>query len=549
MSFRLRVLLLVALVAASATAATAWLSLQLVARQIGESTAVDRAQLDRVSTALSAYASRNGTWEGVADLVDELHGQVGQRIHLRTDAGVVLVDTDTRAGRSARALSGAVTLVDPRPKLPATDRTAAAVLDAIGSYRTGVIFAACLARVNIGVTMRLDGGVPSFALDPVDRDKVLGDRPASEVSAECRQRAERRGVTTGADRARVAGCGRGTATGSSQECLAQAFTDQTGGVAPVPVRVYLGAGGDATALPATGPVLAAAGGVLAVAVAGTVLLSRRVLRPIRTLTEASGRLGTGDLSGRVPVRGGDELAGLARSFNQMADSLQAAEERQRQMVADVAHELRTPLVNLRGYLEALRDGVVEPGPELFASLHDEAVLQQRIVDDLQELALAEAGRLAYHRGVVEVVDLLETCRVAHLARAEAGEVALIVDAEPATVHGDPDRLRQAIGNLITNALRACSAGGEVRLEAGRAGGSVVVRVTDTGCGIVPDALPHIFDRFWRGDPARSRNTGGSGLGLSIARLIILDHDGTIEAASEVGAGSTFTITLPASPEA
>ncbi|WP_406069726.1 sensor histidine kinase [Micromonospora sp. NBC_01638] len=545
MSFRLRVLLLVALVAVSATSATTWLSLREVSQQIDESATIDRAQLDQVSAALLDYGSRHGTWEGVADLADDLSHKLGQRIHLQSEAGVVIVDTDTMAGRTARKVGNVTALIDPRPKLSPTRLTADTTTHSIRSYRAGATFAACLARVNLGVTMQPDShGVPTFNLDPADRDKTLGDRPGSMVAAECRQQADRAGASTDLDQARVAVC-RTEAVGSSEGCLAQAFTDQISAVAPVPVRVYLGAGGYATPVLAIGPLLAAAAVVMTIALVGTALLSRRVLRPIRTLTAASHRLGDGDLSNRVPVRGNDELAGLARSFNQMADSLRSAEERQRRLIADVAHELRTPLANLRGYLEALQDGVIAPGPELFASLHDEAVLQQRIVDDLQDLALAEAGQLAYHRVPVDVAELLETCRTAHRSRAEADRVALAVRAEPATVHGDPDRLRQLIGNLITNALRATPAGGRITLEAHHAQGTVVVRIVDTGCGIASDALPHIFERFWRGDPARGRHTGGSGLGLSIARQIITDHGGSIEVASQVGAGCTFTITLPA----
>jgi two-component system sensor histidine kinase BaeS len=274
------------------------------------------------------------------------------------------------------------------------------------------------------------------------------------------------------------------------------------------------------------------------------LLSRRVLRPIDTLTTAAQRLGRGDLTGRVPVRGNDELAELARSFNRMADSLQRGEERQRRLVADVAHELRTPLANLRGYLEALSDGVIEPDPELFTSLHEEAVLQQRIVDDLQDLALAEAGSLTYHKVTVDLAELLETCCTAHHARAESAGVSLAVAAEPVAVHADPDRLRQVVGNLVTNALRATAAGGSVRLVASRTDTQAIVQVVDTGSGIATDALPHVFDRFWRADAARGRRTGGSGLGLAIARQIVTDHQGAITVASEVGVGTTFTIALP-----
>jgi two-component system, OmpR family, sensor histidine kinase BaeS len=332
--------------------------------------------------------------------------------------------------------------------------------------------------------------------------------------------------------------------GPLDSCLAQAFTAQIGDVAPVPARVYLGARSDPSSALAAGPLLAAAAGVAAVAIIGTVLLSRRVLRPIDTLTAAAQRLGRGDLTGRVPVRGNDELAELARSFNRMADSLQRGEERQRRLVADVAHELRTPLANLRGYLEALADGVIAPDQDLYASLHEEAVLQQRIVDDLQDLALAEAGNLAYHRVMVDLAELLETCRTAHHARAESAGVSLHVVAEPVAVHADPDRLRQVVGNLVTNALRATAAGGSVRLVASRTDTQAIVQVVDTGSGIAADAMPHVFDRFWRADAARGRRTGGSGLGLAIARQIVTDHQGTITVASEIGVGTTFTIALP-----
>jgi two-component system sensor histidine kinase BaeS len=298
-------------------------------------------------------------------------------------------------------------------------------------------------------------------------------------------------------------------------------------VGPVPLLVTLGFAGEPQTPLSVGPILAAVGGVALLALAGTALLSRRVLRPIASLTDAAGRLGRGDLASRVAVVGSDEVAELGRSFNRMADSLQRGEERQRRLVADVAHELRTPLANLRGYLEALKDGVIAPDPELFASLHEEAVLQQRIVNDLQDLALAEAGTLAYHRGTIDMAEVLETTRAAHHAVAESAGV------------------RQVLGNLVTNALRATSAGGSVTLSSTVDGTAVVIRVADTGTGIAPAALPHVFDRFWRADSARGRRTGGSGLGLSIARQIVTDHGGTITVASKLGVGTTFTITLPA----
>ncbi|MFE9690238.1 sensor histidine kinase [Micromonospora sp. NPDC005806] len=544
MSFRIRVLGLVMLVAVSATAATAWLTLREASQQITASATADRAQVEDVTARLTEYGARHGTWEGVVGLVSNLRARTGHRIQLVAESGTVIVDTDQLDGRTARPLGDTTSFVNPRPLLdlsrqPAADR-AAITVKAIASYRSGVLFAACLTRNGVDVAAAPGGlGLPVFAAHP-------GERPdADALIAECVQTRAEQGRDRRADLTRVAVCTDQDPGEPTDACLAQAFTDQISDVAPVPARVYLGARDNPASPLAAGPLVAAAAGVAAVAVAGTVLLSRRVLRPIGTLTAASRRLGQGDLGGRVPVIGNDELAELARSFNRMAESLQRGEERQRRLVADVAHELRTPLANLRGYLEALKDGVITPDAELFASLHEEAVLQQRVVDDLQDLALAEAGKLAYHRAAVDLAELLETCRTAHLAVAEAAAVALTVQAEPVQVRADPDRLRQVIGNLITNALRATPAGGSVTLSASQASDSAVVLVADTGSGIASDALPHVFDRFWRADSARGRRNGGSGLGLAIAKQIVADHGGTITATSQLGAGSTFAITLPA----
>ncbi|MFC7546933.1 sensor histidine kinase [Plantactinospora sp. GCM10030261] len=549
MSFRVRVLCLVILVAVSATAATAWLTLRQASQQINDSATVDRAQLDQVVAQLETYGSQHGTWEGVPALVRTLRVQTGQRIHLVADTGTVIVDTDTLEKRTARPLGTVVGFVDPRPVLNLAALPAdpagreKGVVSAISAYRLGVLFAACLTRESVPVvTSPTSTGVPQFDPDR-DADDARRQREVDEIVRGCRDVAARSGPVRTAGVAFL-GCDAPGAAELRDSCLTQVFAKQISDVAPAPARVYLGARGDPASTLATGPLLAAAAGIAAVVIVGTVLLSRRVLRPIGTLTATAQRLGRGDLTGRVTVRGNDELAELARSFNRMADSLQRGEERQRRLVADVAHELRTPLANLRGYLEALSDGVITPDQELFASLLEEAVLQQRIVDDLQELALAEAGNLAYHRVRVDLAELLETCATAHHARAEAAGVSLRVAADPVAVRADPDRLRQVVGNLVTNAIRASTAGGSVRLVASHTDTEAIVRVVDTGSGIAADALPHVFDRFWRADAARGRRTGGSGLGLAIARQIVTDHQGTIAVESEVGAGTTFTITLP-----
>ncbi|GAA4438909.1 sensor histidine kinase [Phytohabitans houttuyneae] len=540
MSFRIRVLVLVTLVAVTAVGATAWIVLRQASQQIADSETADRAVIDQVTSELLQYGQTHGTWEGVAGLVSDLGVSTGQRIHLATESGEVVSDTDTLQGVTARKLGTSVTLVDPRPKIELAEvrEPFVATDKAVSSYRAGVRFAACMYRAGYNI-LKIDGalGVPTFQA----RD---GD-PA--VLKDCYARSAESPRENEFDQRRIAACKEPEVAGEALPiCLSQAFTDLISEVAPKPLRVTLGFAGEPRTPLSPAPILAAAAGVAILAFAGTALLSRRVLRPIGSLTEAARRLGRGDLTSRVAVVGSDEVAELGRTFNRMADSLQRGEERQRRLVADVAHELRTPLANLRGYLEALKDGVIEPDPDLFTSLHEEAVLQQRIVNDLQDLALAEAGTLAYHRTVIDMAEVLETTRAAHHAVAESAGVRLMVASPgPAQVHADPDRLRQVLGNLVTNALRATSAGGSVTLSTTVDGTAVVLRVADTGTGIAPASLPHVFDRFWRADSARGRRTGGSGLGLSIARQIVTDHGGTITVASQLGVGTTFTITLPA----
>jgi len=250
---------------------------------------------------------------------------------------------------------------------------------------------------------------------------------------------------------------------------------------------------------------------------------------------------------RVPAAGDGELARLSASFNAMAEAVQRSEERQRRLVADVAHELRTPLSNLRGYLEGLSDGVVEPSRELFASLHEETLLQRRILDDLQVLADAEAGDLSYDRRLIDLSELVAGGVTAQRAVAHEAHVALHADVSGAVwVSADADRLRQVLGNLLTNAIRYTDAGGHILVRVWADHGTAALSVQDTGVGIAPDDLRRVFDRFWRADPARQRATGGTGLGLTIAQRIVTDHGGRIDVTSQPGVGTIFTVTLPLS---
>jgi two-component system, OmpR family, sensor histidine kinase BaeS len=545
MSFRVRVLSLVAAVAVAAVAATAYLTYVQANRQVTRQVAADERTTGDVLRELHQYAEQHGSWDGVGDNVHAIADRIHQRIRLVTDDGELIVDSAGSNGAAAPVTVPPIVL-DARPTLelpagaPAPD---VATLEAIASYRGGVRTATCLRQQGLEVDWQIGPyGVPLYAATEAAR------RVNAVLVAQC-QKAQRARDETDGDRAAVKACRGDPANRETTpviDCLQRVFTARTAGVAPGVLRLYLVSEEGAPAPIQPGPVIAAAALVTVVALAGTALISRRVLRPIADVTDASASLGQGDLARRVPVRGRDELARLAQSFNRMADSVQSSEERQRRLVADVAHELRTPLANLRGYLEAIKDGVLAGDPKLFANLHREAVLQQRIVDDLQDLALAEAGALAYHHTVVDLAELLETCRTAHQPAAGTAGVTLTVRANgPTEVSADPDRLRQVVGNLITNALRATPPGGSVTLMADReVGGAARVSVTDTGTGIAATDLPYIFDRFWRADAARGRGTGGSGLGLAIARQIVIDHGGTLTAESQPGSGTTMTIRLP-----
>ncbi|MER6581418.1 ATP-binding protein [Nonomuraea sp. NPDC001023] len=280
----------------------------------------------------------------------------------------------------------------------------------------------------------------------------------------------------------------------------------------------------------------------------SVMAARRLVGPVNALTHAARRMRDGDSSARVQVRTTGEISELATAFNEMSEHLQRMEEQRKAMVSDVSHELRTPLSNLRGWLEAAQDGVAELDPALIASLVEELLLLQHIVDDLQDLALADAGKLRLHLEPVHLGDLLDQVATAHRGRAEAAGLTLttgVIGAPALTA--DPVRLRQAVGNLVTNSLRYTPAGGRITLGARRDGDHVVIEVTDTGIGIRAEHLPHVFDRFWRAEKSRNRRTGGSGLGLAIVRDLAEAHGGTATAASTPGVRTTFTLRLPARP--
>ncbi len=292
--------------------------------------------------------------------------------------------------------------------------------------------------------------------------------------------------------------------------------------------------------------------VIAALVAGlaalllTVLLSRRVLGPVESLTEAVRHMERGDLTRRVEVRSKDEIGELAHAFNVMADSLGRNEELRRNMVSDIAHELRTPLTNIRCQIETLQDGLVKPGRDTLDSLHEETMLLNRLVEDLQELALAEAGQLRLRREPVSMREAFDQAASACEPQAHGKRILIETDApaDLTKVYADNLRVGQILRNLISNAIKHTPEGGRIKLTASERGSSVEVTVEDTGTGIEPQHLPYVFERFYRTDMARARATGGAGLGLAIVKQLVLAHGGEIRAESQNGTGSKFVFTLP-----
>lgn len=278
-----------------------------------------------------------------------------------------------------------------------------------------------------------------------------------------------------------------------------------------------------------------------------VVLARTLAHPLRELTAATHAMAKGQLGRQVPIRSRDELGELAVSFNRMSTDLAKANELRRQMTADIAHELRTPLTVMAGYIEALRDGVLKPTPARFDAMNLEAQQLKRLVEDLRTLSLADAGELPLTRQATDPYALLERVATAFSHRAGQENIALRISADDSLpeIRVDPERLVQVLENLVSNALRHTEGGGEIKLSARATDEAVWLAVQDSGRGIAPDVLPHVFDRFYRGDDARSDEGGESGLGLAIAKSIVEAHGGGISASSPgIDQGATFTIRLP-----
>jgi two-component system sensor histidine kinase BaeS len=590
-------------VAVCSITATAWLASQstsgAIRREQGQTLASDA----NINDTLLGYAATHPNWDGTVRTVRDLAHRTGRRIALTTESRELLADSapgsPLPAGASATVdpLRVSMNLV-PGATADPIDSRAVAPFGLPASVRSRLITSAesqatCLrkegydARVVYGLSGRPDvrtaaGGESLGALSrSVPEPSVPVPAPSPPISMHCEYSMPPSRLTSAEntalkrlntmvdkclakDRLKIVLALDGTweYVSSSRgdrkvvsECIVVSRRAQLKPYVAPAALLFIGNPGDTTAhgvqLTTAGMtrIGAAALVVLVLSVGVSGVIATRLVRPVRALTDAAQRMREGDGSARVTINDSGEVGRLAAAFNDMSEHLERLESQRKEMVSDVSHELRTPLSNVRGWLEAARDGYAELDPELISSLVDEMLLLQHVVDELQSLALADAGKLRLHPEQVYAAELLEQVGIAHRGRAEACGLELITE-----IHGDPElvadpvRLRQALGNLVSNALRYTPTGGRVTLRACESEGHVLIEVVDTGTGIDSEALPHVFDRFWRAEKSRSRRTGGSGLGLAIVRSFIDAHGGTVSVTSAPGEGTTFTVRLPDSRE-
>ncbi|MFF5426399.1 MULTISPECIES: sensor histidine kinase [unclassified Streptomyces] len=584
--FRLFVVSVV--VGACSVAATAWLAARTatgaIVREQGQIVADDA----RITDRLLAYAAGHSTWSGVQPEVLRLSRETGRHIVLSSQDHRPLADSAPRtpppSARSvtvldplaAEGVHGSEDRIDPRAvgpyRLTAAERALLhghARREAACFAKSGmksVIDTAPSGRPTVRHLGRSGAPAPAPLCDRVlERTITLTERAALDeldaLVARCLSGTGISGIRVGIDFSwsRTAG---GPWTPNSDNditsCVAHSRREQLKSYVAPPANLALGPAREAgrTAFGvsprSTTEIVALAALVFALSVGAAVLVAARVVQPLRHLTHAARLMRDAGDTAPVPVRSRDEIGRLTSAFNELAEHRARLESERKAMISDIAHELRTPLSNIRGWLEAAQDGVATVDAEYIDSLHNEAVLLQHVIDDLRDLAALDDGRLVLHPEPTPVRLLLDQVSAGQQARAEAGRIALIVEADDDLwLDADPVRLRQAVGNLVSNAIRHTPAGGTVTLSGSADGAegtggreSIRIEVRDTGSGIAGEDLPHVFDRFWRADKSRSRQYGGSGLGLSIVRKLTEAQGGTVNVSSEPGLGSVFELRLP-----
>ncbi|BEL05898.1 HAMP domain-containing sensor histidine kinase [Actinoplanes sichuanensis] len=566
-------------IATVAVVATAWLATQAasqtIQKQIGQSLSDDKNVYDE----LLAHAATHQDWSGVSPLLTTLAAKIQRRITLTTDTLRVIADSapgpslaDARPSATVDALAVDAAL---------TGRTNRIDYRIVGPYRlTAAEQRSIREQLTTALDCLHDGGAegrivsghfgrPKVAVTELGKLDSLCELVPSTAKSEQRPLAQLRRLvaacagekdpeqvsiaadltirivdpqTFQSDPAREA---------EATACLDGSLRTQLDPYVAPPALLFVTDPADPTSgqvfplsrrnLIRTGTVTAV---VLALAVVVTVLVGRRLTRPLRALTEAARRP---DGHPRVKVTGRDEIGYLAAALDELAERREQSEQQRRAMVSDVAHELRNPLTNIKTWLEAVHDGLATVDGPVLTLLQEQTAQLQHIVDDLRDLAAADAGTFRMHPEATFVNDVAAQVVDAHRPNAATARVGLATefDDDPELLV-DPVRVRQLIGNLLSNAIRHTPPGGTVTVRTSTGDDRFVLAVADTGVGIDPGDLPKIFERFWRTDQSRTRHTGGSGLGLSIARQIADAHGGEITVSSEVGVGTTVTVSLPAS---
>ncbi|WP_328564950.1 HAMP domain-containing sensor histidine kinase [Streptomyces coelicoflavus] len=561
------------LVAVCAVAATAWLTVAGTTGAIRDQQGQSLDDDTRVYDALIAYAATHSDWGGVRDLVGDLAARTGRAITVTTPDRTRVAGSEGGVRLPYRPTA----LVDPLRTDPVLSDAGPIDPRAVGPFllsardreelrRRADRIARCLRGEDVAVRFTtLPSGRPTMRPDPGLNGRLVCDtlglrKPlrsegppldqVNELATECMKERGRDGLTVWADFSWTPhGRGPENSDPAAQECVTEARRKQLSAYVSPPVLLFVGDHDSRTAsafhlsTANTVRVAGAAGLVLAVAAALTALVGRRLVRPLRALISAAGQ--PADVAVRVPVTTRDEIGRLSAAFNDLADRRESLERQRKSLVSDVAHELRTPLTNMRGWLEAGQDGLTPVDQDLVALLLEEAVLLQHVIDDLRDLAAADADTLVLHREPLYVRDLVDQVVAAHRGTAGPAGVTLGIEvAAELVADADRVRLRQVIGNLVSNAIRHTPGGGRVVVRAREEVRDLVVEVADSGDGIEAADLEHVFDRFWRADRSRSRHTGGSGLGLAIVRKLTEAHGGSVSAASTPGAGSVFTLRLP-----
>lgn len=593
-SLLVRLLAVSALVSVCSITATAWVVVRSTAVALRQEQGRAFTDDATVYDGLVGYAATHRDWAGAGHTVEALAARIGHRIVLLDKSGATLADSHPEPGRPYRPHGTPTAVIDPLsvdPELLPASATDGIDPRAVGPFRLTADERAQLraTAARVAVCLRTTLGVDAqVQVQPSGRPKLIGVGDTLGTGARCAADALDRPTATEAEALRTLNslvdrclAQRGASgvellvdggwqprsapsprdahatrldTQLVTSCLTTSRSQQLAPYVAPAARLYVASPGrTATTFLdlSTGNKLRIAGGaalVLLVTVAVTTLAGVRLVRPLRALTQAAQRMADGESAARVRVSGGDEIARLSTVFNAMAARREQLEAVRKAMVSDVAHELRTPLSNIRGWLEAAEDGVVRPDKELLSSLLEQALHLQHIIDDLRDLSAADAGELRLTMETVDVSALLSATALAHRAGAEAAGVAVRVLDEGTddgvVVTADPVRLRQAVGNLVSNAIRHTPRRGSVTLRSHCVEGEAVIEVADTGTGIAPEDLPRVFDRFWRAEKSRGRRGGGSGLGLAIVRKLMEAHGGSATATSEVGSGSRFVLRLP-----